>query len=567
MPAVNTLAIYPVRDVSVLRRQVRARRLTFFLLVVLGCSLELCYLALYPWLAGRGAKVDPLRHDWEQFWPGLTWAYQRLDWIPYVNLSWFPWHGLLYGHLYPLLVLLGASLFCIWLAVLAGNWAGRRILIRSTLYLGPLFGLILFFSILFAVTMVIAPLSLNELTRTMLVSGLYGRMVEFYYLNPYIAHSALLAHDPVQILLNYLPAQPSFTPGSVGPLWMDLSILIALISRSDPAQMILSWRVLALGVHIFNAILLWNFTSNQKPLQRLGVTLSYAWNPLVLLVGVALVHPEILLVSFLLLALFCLQRGANVLSWVCALLAFLVCPYALIILPLLFVFALRRASLQGCGWFFLCALGMLVVTVLVIFLAYIPYWKGWGVIGILLNLRDIFWQAHAINSLDAAILNMPVHLPANLSWLILPQNWSLGALTIIGCYLFFSLWFANSIETMLQCCGWLLLLWAILQPLYWPCYLFVPIVLALSSASRKTAWGALLLMLGALASYYFWQWPDVWTGQGLAVIGIPCLLWGWCIFFYATWQMALGRSNQPLEDDNNSPTFPIEHPPWASRPY
>jgi hypothetical protein len=236
-----------------------------------------------------------------------------------------------------------------------------------------------------------------------------------------------------------------------------------------------------------------------------------------------------------------------------------------LLLPFLLLFAFRRACRQGCGLLFLWSLGMTFVTALIVLLAYVPYWQGWGVSGILASLRPVFWQSSSVNSLDAAVLGLPVRLPANISWLFQAHIWSAAALAIVLFYLFIALWLANTFERLLQCSGWALLLWIVLQPVYWPWFLIVPFVLVISSSNRLQGFGAILLLLGALLCYYFWQWSDVWSGVGLVVIGVPLLLWGWGAFFYAIWQMGVNHLEEPQLDGDSRPMQFID-PPWSSQP-
>ncbi|GLV57806.1 hypothetical protein KDH_46410 [Dictyobacter sp. S3.2.2.5] len=561
MSAIDTYAIYPVRG-GALRKQRRVRRSTLFMLILLGVSLEAGYLALYPWLAGRDAQVDPLRQAWQGAFPILALLYRRLDWLSYVSA--FSWPAFFYGYLFPLLLLLGLLLFGLWLAIAVGNRAGRIILQNASLYMRPIFTTVLFLSVVLGITMVIAPVHLYELTRSMLQAGLYGKMVETYHLNPYIAHTTVLSHDALQLLIQQLSKESNLavTPATTGPVWMDISILISLLGNADPVRIILGWRLLALVVHLLNVSLLWSLTSEQKPLQRISATLFYAWNPLVLLLGIAYVHPEILTITFMLLALLSLQRRAVLLGWVFALLASLISLSSLVLLPLLFLYVIRRAWLSGCAVLFLAFLGMIGITALVLFLAYVPYWQDWGVTGIASGMRDVFWQRYAINSIDAAVLGMPVHLPANMRAWFLAPNWSLAALLIMCLYVFIAIWFTDTFEALLQWSGGLLLLWIFLQPIYWPWYLMLPLTVISIASSRREILIMVLLLMGALVSYYFWQWSQVWEGQALVTIGAPCLIWGWAIFFYATWQMTHG--DPPIEEDSRPQK--LQRPPWFSRP-
>ncbi|GCE04525.1 hypothetical protein [Dictyobacter aurantiacus] len=561
MSAIDTYAIYPVRG-GALRKQRRVRRSTLFMLIILGVSLEIGYLALYPWLAGRDAQVDPLRQAWEGTLPLLAMLYRRLDWFSYVSA--FSWPAFFYGYLFPLLLLLGLLLFGLWLAVAVGNRAGRIILQNASLYLRPIFTTVFFLSVVLGITMVIAPIHLYELTRSMLQAGLYGKMVETYHLNPYIAHTTVLSHDALQLLIQQLSTESNLavTPATTGPVWMDISILIALLGNADPVRIILGWRLLALVAHLLNVSLLWSLTSEQKPLQRISATLFYAWNPLVLLLGIAYVHPEILTITFMLLALLSLQRRAVLLGWVFALLASMISLSSLVLLPILFLYVIRRAWLSGCAVLFLAFLGMIGITALVLFLAYIPYWQDWGVTGIVSGIRDIFWQRYAINSIDAAVLGMPVHLPPAMRGWFQAPNWSLAALLIMCLYVFVAIWFTDTFEALLQWSGGLLLLWIFLQPIYWPWYLMLPLIIISITSSRREILVMVLLLMGALVCYYFWQWSWVWEGQALITIGAPCLIWGWAIFFYATWQMTHG--DPPIDEDSRPQK--LQRPPWFSRP-
>jgi hypothetical protein len=249
-----------------------------------------------------------------------------------------------------------------------------------------------------------------------------------------------------------------------------------------------------------------------------------------------MVHQEVVVVLFLLLAVLFLLRNAPLMSWVFALLAVLVSPLCLIVLPLLLVMVFRQSRELRLGRLVLWWLTFWLVTALVIVLAYAPYWQGLGFAGLQANLLQSFRQSMAINSLDAALLNLPMQLPGALAWLLMPLHWSMMVLAIVALFLIFSLWLTNTIELFVLCVSGIFLLLLLLMPVYWPWYVLIPLALSLSTASRSTAQLAILLSLGGLLCYYFWLWQPVWTGQALLTVGLLFVVWGWVLFFTSTWQ-------------------------------
>jgi hypothetical protein len=506
--------------------------------------------------------------------PWLSYAYQQLDWTVYVQHL-YQWPAYLRGHLYPLFLLLLAGLL---LVLLAGTAAGRseRVLRYNLFTERPLFVIIFVLACLFGLTMLVSPIHGNIFAQDMFLSGLSGRMVVSYHLNPYVANAATataLKHDSLQQLLNSLAAGTHYPAPPFGPVWVDVSILIALISRTDVAGIVLSLRVLALLVHLVNVLLLWSLLASLRPWQRIAATILYAWNPLVLLLGVSLVHQELVVIMLLLLAFSSMQRNATILSWVFLLLAALVNLSYLFLLPLFFCWLVRQTRFQGCLWRISWLLGMVLVSALVIFLAYIPYWQGWSVMGMLLNIRQVFWQNSVINSLNAAVLALPLHLPAMVMAYVQPTFWSLVVLGILACYLLFVLWLADTLSLVIFCTGWLLLLWLVLMPVYWPWYLLVPLLFALCAGSRKLMFCALLLTAGALLCFVLWQLPRALPVEGLFIIGIPCLLWGWSLFFTTFGRLFARRAAEDdfVEEDEddtyaadgyNETTQTIYRPAW-----
>jgi hypothetical protein len=547
------------------KKRYAGRRAALWLLA-LGIVLELVYLALYPLLASAGLVIasDPVQQAlpdslpwlpglyWTQLLPGLTRLLALTPWLDPANTL---------GSADLLLILLALASALALCAANIGWKAARGTYGRlSRRDEHALFWIMLLLTALFGATMLCAPVVYSALSQDMLLYGLYGRMVVIYHVNPYTFAPAAFSHD-------LLPGAPLLQmPAAVpcGPVWMDLSILATLPMNDSVASIVQGFRLIGLVAHLLNAILLWLILAERRPVIRISATLLYAWNPLILMLSVTAMHQEVVVITWLLLAIFFLQRKSLIVGWIFALLAALTNPVSLLLLPLfLHVMAkkrrIQRQESELVWWF-----GVLIVSGLLVALTYAPYWQGWSLSGIAANIGGTFQQGSALNSLDAAVLNLPMQLPSSIMWLLDAHQWSVVTLVITGVFLLMSLWLADTLELTLLCGSWLLLLQLVLLPTYWPWYALLPFVLALCSAQRATILLAAMLLFAALIGYYCWLRYPIWTGQGLLTVGLPLLLWGWTIFFISTWRMMHRSDEEQPEGRLSRPRF--SRPPWLSLP-
>lgn len=506
------------------------------LLLLLGALLECLWLVLAPLLPGaRIVTTDPVQQALPGLFPWSVQFYwttlcpQVVHWL--AQVSWLDvTRGL--GNANLQLLLLGLALLLSLLGARLGHLAVRW---RASSVLSAIFLLLaLFFTALMGITLLFAPIRSEAFSQGMLDYGLYGRMVVVYHVNPYVTAPALFARDMLHIVIPNMPM--SSGAASAGPVWLDLSLLVALCAHDSIANVLLGFRLIGLVAHLLNMVLIWSIVGRIKPELRLSAVLLYAWNPLVLLASIFTVHQEVVVVFFLLLTVLFLLRNTPLMSWIFALLAVLVSPLYVIVLPLLLVMVFRQVRKLRPGRLVLWWLTFGLVTALVVVLAYAPYWPGLGLAGLQANVLQVFWQSIAINSVDAALLNLPLQLPGTLVWLLLPLHWSLVALAIVALFLLFSCWFSNTIELFVWCASWVFLLLLLLMPVYWPWYVLIPLALALCTGNRSTTQLAMLLALGGLLGYYFWLWQPVWAGQALLTVGLLFVVWGWMLFFGATWQ-------------------------------
>ena len=523
-----------------------ARR-AFLQLLGLGTLLEALLLALYPLLAGATPKNDAAKQALIGLFPWLPRLYwtttfpavaQILSHVPIFD----PSNGGSNtggGNANLLLVLLALAFVIMLIASRTGSRVVRERLSRTGIRV--LFTTITILTLIFSITCFFAP---PVMSQGIFLYGLYGRLVTVYHVNPFVASLSAYPHDLLQNGIAKGIPFPGLTTS--GPVWIDLSIPVVLLARNSVANIMLGFRSIGLAAHLIDTVLVWVVLAKLKPETRVSATLLYGWNPLVLLLSISGMHQETVIVLFILLAIIFFQRKSPILGWVLMLLAMLINMLFLLLLPLFFRLLGKEARTLRLGRRILWWLAVTAISGVVVVLAYAPYWQSWGTTGLLTSMRQTFLQANAINSLDAALLTLPLRLPPALSWLIVPGHWIIFAAITVGVLLLLGTWLSDNVELVVVFSSWVSLALLIFMPAYWPWFAILPLVLALCSTSRRTILLAMLLAVGALGSYYFWLWQPPWSGQALVTVGLPLLLWGWILFFTSTWEMT-HANEQPLE--------------------
>ncbi len=162
---------------------------------------------------------------------------------------------------------------------------------------------------------------------------IYGRIAALYGGNPAITAPIAYSHDP---FYQYLIAWQS-TPSVYGPLWTLFSHgLTLLVERAGGALWLylLAYKLAMLAAHVANTLLIWQILQAWQPHRQVYGTLLYAWSPVVLIEFVGSAHNDALMVSLILLAVFCTQRGYGRTAIAALLAAVLVKWIAVALLPL-----------------------------------------------------------------------------------------------------------------------------------------------------------------------------------------------------------------------------------------
>lgn len=538
-------------------------------LIGLGFLLALLYLAMYPLLAEVGnASLNQAYYAKFPWLPHLFWTswasflVQGLHHIPVFDMGSgvSPTRGM-NGFANVLLALFVLAFLLVLIASRVGAKVAREKFTSKDRSL--LFWTVCILTGVFGAIFIFAP---GVMSQDIFLYATYGRMASFYNVNPYVVSPTAFTTDIFHIYV----LDKGLSVAHYGPLWIDMTSSVVLVAREGVANTLFGFRLLGFIFYIANAMLIWVILAKLKPEMRIAGVILFAWNPLLLLAGVSEAHYEIVVITFLLLGTLFYQRRLFLLSWVFVLLAALLNNFCLLLLPLFLKIMWKETRMIRGGRRFLWWLALTSLSAVLIVLAFAPYSRGWSLIGIVSNLEGTFLEGNAVHSLDAAILYLPMGFPLFLSWLVVPNHWTILAGITIGSLLLFGLWLADTLELVLLFSSWIFLGMTVLLPVNWPWFMLLPLALAIVSTSRNTILLSILLTMGAVLEYYFLLWPKVWPNLALVTIGLPLLIWGWTLFFTATWLMA-----RPIETEQqltksiknfrfSRPTFP-SRPSWSGR--
>lgn len=551
------------------RQATRLRRLCCEL-VLGGLLLGICFWLLFPLpgeaqLNSQPAHLLPAWLPWLSalFWPArLPWLQGALSHISWLDLR--SGQAQAAGNL--MAFVLGVALLLVVLLARRCQRATRERLPERAM--GLVLALLCLLTSLFGICFVLLP---GGLTQMALFSGLAGHAALAYHINPYLLAGAgrALAHDP---LFQALSPGSLAAPITMGPLWLDISVPLSWLAHDNPALVILVFRLAGLCLHLLNSVLIWVIVEKRTPELRLSRTLLYAWNPVFLLLGIGELQVVLAVVSCLLLAVVLVQHHLLQLSWVALLLASLIEPLCLLLLPLFVRPLAREMRLRMRRSRILWWIGLLGVCLLVVVLAYAPYWPGAGAHGIALHLRAVFWPQVGADSLLAALRSLPFASWPPAAWMLAQVHWMLLPGVLVAGLLLLGIWVTDTLQLALLFASWIFLALVLLFPLNLPWLIVPSLALTMASGSRRTALLAHLLGTGSLLAYALAFWPLHWSGQGLITIGLPALIWGWLLFFASTWQMAhhdeqeaharLQRKRPGL----SRPSWPPRPAAWPQRP-
>ncbi|MDO9065955.1 MAG: hypothetical protein Q7U96_02590, partial [Chloroflexota bacterium] len=132
----------------------------------------------------------------------------------------------------------------------------------------------------------------------------YGRMAAFYGANPLLTAPDAFATDPL-----YPYAAWTWWPIPYGPIWAAVDALLSRLSNGELLPGLVAFKALNLGLYVACTGLIAAILGRTRPGYVAAGTLLFAWNPLVVLEGLASVHNDLGLMVLVLLAFYLHQRG------------------------------------------------------------------------------------------------------------------------------------------------------------------------------------------------------------------------------------------------------------------
>lgn len=195
-----------------------------------------------------------------------------------------------------------------------------------------------------------------------------GRMLADYNLNPLKDVPNTVGSDPFLRFSAW-----NTVPSAYGPVWELLAGATSKIVGDDPIANVIGFKLLSVAGYALALIAVWLTLKQIAPRRALTGVYLFAWNPLILFMTSGTGHNDTLMVAFILLSVCCLVRRWYVAATLAALLGALIKFIPVLLVPLIFVVAMRELKLRGrIRYVVLCAVlggGMGLA-------AYGPFWFG-----------------------------------------------------------------------------------------------------------------------------------------------------------------------------------------------
>jgi hypothetical protein len=374
-----------------------------------------------------------------------------------------------------------------------------------------------------------------------------GRILGHYGANPFFATPDSFADDPLR------PWVGSWanTASPYGPAWEVPAAAMSLLAGDDLWANLLAFKGLVIGAYIVAALCLWGTLRRLRPDWAARGLLLFAWNPLILFETAGNGHNDMVMIAWMLAAMYLLARGGRwALFAPAALMGAALVKFVpgLLMLPLLAVLwydagplpttIRRRLGRVSIG---AVLAGGLAVA------AYAPFWHGTGTIGAL--ARGSLFTASIPKVVVDFLAEQIISTNRGLSLLLATQQaegWvrSAAAGLAVGWVLVQTLriiWAAQDAPDRLTLLTvgyramYEILFVTLLFATLWfqPWYLQWLIALAPLTFSAGIIGRTLLFTLGGLANYFVWDFLWLWNRAtfrsiqitAAAVITLPALLY------------------------------------------
>jgi len=159
-----------------------------------------------------------------------------------------------------------------------------------------------------------------------------------YHLNPMVVAPSNFPHDPLMQLANLVIHLPS----PYGPLAQIIQALPLLIAGRNVLASLLLFKFIFSAIIIISAFLIYKILSHTAPKFAIPGALALAWNPFVLLQYSANSHNDIVMMFFIILAVFALVKKRHVWAMTFITASVLIKYASLVIVPLFFIYSFMQ---------------------------------------------------------------------------------------------------------------------------------------------------------------------------------------------------------------------------------
>jgi hypothetical protein len=562
-----------IEDTNTTHNRVAIRRSSsgLWLLAGLGLLLLLGFVVLFLLLHTPSLWVSPtlVTYRWPEFYHRLE--VHILDSLRQLNGGGD--FGVLNSRLYHAII---ACLFVTYFLALYRAFRSRAFSARSGN--APLKLILLITAAILAVLL----FSPGAFTGDLFSYVWYGRVFAMHGGNPYIDVPSLYAAEDTTNWLYWLYWQD--LPSPYGPVWTFLAGNIAMFSRvldpeNDLVTHLLGHKLLACVVHLVNIWMVWNVArlvitrywpiQGTRPVKRerqsstevtaspvrngwsynaqVGATLTYAWNPLLLLEFGMSGHNDELAILTLLAALWLHMAG----KWRWAVLALAlgtlvkVTEGLVFLVPYLGFLFWETRKREGVPLLVSRGLRLAKATAIVVVawvVAWLPFWEGPATVQAYTNNPGSLYYINSIGTVIRYTIPLQVDRIADEQRWAIADSWDgqaigdtldkptrYGLQAIAGLVALFFIWRARTFRAMLVAIWWMVFAYLAIGSIwFWPWYtswLLVP--MALLGPGRLYVAGQIMCVTSLLihglnpqVSPVFGPW---WEWSGLIINAPPML--------------------------------------------
>lgn len=241
----------------------------------------------------------------------------------------------------------------------------------------------------------------------------YGKIAARYHDNPYLITPQRFGSDQ---LMAYTSLNWKNTAIVYGPLHTYFSMLLNMVAGQGITANIFVFKGAMALFHIVNIVIVWFMLGTLAPRrQRLG-TMLYAWNPLVLTLGVGGGHNDVMMMTLVLLALYLLVKGKRWPGFIVLCLSVMIKYITVILVVALVIYLLYRREKTAERLRDLALYSAVFLLIAVIL--FLPFWAGPKTFSSTLRnlqLNNISSIGGTVSYLLSAIFRYLLFIPASMA--------------------------------------------------------------------------------------------------------------------------------------------------------